>query len=199
MICNGKVNFDHFCYRYFSACMFQNASFIFINTKSCSKIWLCLRNQFHKGTIRTLDVQYSLSLDNIFQFHKGTIRTLLQNIYLWDWTNFNSIKVRLEPGTTTAANSFRRRFQFHKGTIRTETFSRVSGTYFHFNSIKLRLEHASQQGLVCSRKFQFHKGTIRTSVLGLYHFLLWIFQFHKGTIRTLSLPPCRMLWLISIP
>ena len=25
--------------------MFQNASFVFINTKSCSKIWLCLRNQ----------------------------------------------------------------------------------------------------------------------------------------------------------
>ena len=25
--------------------MFQNTSFVFINTKSCSKIWLCLRNQ----------------------------------------------------------------------------------------------------------------------------------------------------------
>ena len=25
--------------------MFQSASFVFINTKSCSKIWLCLRNQ----------------------------------------------------------------------------------------------------------------------------------------------------------
>ena len=24
--------------------MFQNTSFVFINTKSCSKIWLCLRN-----------------------------------------------------------------------------------------------------------------------------------------------------------
>ena len=44
LFCNRKVNFDHFCYRYFSACMFQNASFVFINTKSCSKIWLCLRN-----------------------------------------------------------------------------------------------------------------------------------------------------------
>ena len=45
LICNRKVNYDHFCYRYFSACMFQNTSFVFINTKSCSKIWLCLRNQ----------------------------------------------------------------------------------------------------------------------------------------------------------
>ena len=25
--------------------MFKNASFVFINTKSCSKIWLCLRNR----------------------------------------------------------------------------------------------------------------------------------------------------------
>ena len=45
LFCNRKIIFDHFCYRYFSACMFQNASFVFINTKSCSKIWLCLRNQ----------------------------------------------------------------------------------------------------------------------------------------------------------
>ena len=45
LICNRKIIFDHFCYRYFSACMFQNTSFVFINTKSCSKIWLCLRNQ----------------------------------------------------------------------------------------------------------------------------------------------------------
>ena len=45
LFCNRKVNFDHFCYGYCSACMFQSASFVFINTKSCSKIWLCLRNQ----------------------------------------------------------------------------------------------------------------------------------------------------------
>ena len=45
LICNRKIIFDHFCYRYFSACMFQNTSFVFINTKSCSKIWLCLRNR----------------------------------------------------------------------------------------------------------------------------------------------------------
>lgn len=45
LFCNRKVNFDHFCYGYCSACMFQSASFVFINTKSCSKIWLCLRNR----------------------------------------------------------------------------------------------------------------------------------------------------------
>ena len=47
LFCNRKIIFDHFCYRYYSACMFQNTSFVFINTKSYSKIWLCLRNQNH--------------------------------------------------------------------------------------------------------------------------------------------------------
>ena len=56
LICNRKIIFDHFCYRYFSACMFQNASFVFINTKSCSKIWLCLRNQKVAGVIELQDI-----------------------------------------------------------------------------------------------------------------------------------------------
>ena len=56
MICNRKIIFDHFCYRYFSACMFQNTSFVFINTKSCSKIWLCLRNRENdKGLYATMN------------------------------------------------------------------------------------------------------------------------------------------------
>ena len=55
LICNRKIIFDHFCYRYFSACMLQNVSFIFINTKSCSKIWLCLRNRENdKGLYATM-------------------------------------------------------------------------------------------------------------------------------------------------
>ena len=58
LICNGKVNFDHFCYRYFSACMFQNTSFVFINTKSCSKIWLCLRNQDKNLSFQDCTVLY---------------------------------------------------------------------------------------------------------------------------------------------
>ena len=51
LFCNRNVIFDHFCYRYFSACMLQNASFIFINIKSCSKIWLCLRNQYGAANV----------------------------------------------------------------------------------------------------------------------------------------------------
>ena len=55
LFCNRKIIFDHFCYRYFSACMLQNASFVFINTKSCSKIWLCLRNRENdKGLYATM-------------------------------------------------------------------------------------------------------------------------------------------------
>ena len=55
LICNRKIIFDYFCYRYFSACMLQNASVIFINTKSCSKIWLCLRNRENdKGLYATM-------------------------------------------------------------------------------------------------------------------------------------------------
>ena len=36
--------------------MFQNASFVFINTKNCSKIWLCLRNPHH-GSNNNYDFQ----------------------------------------------------------------------------------------------------------------------------------------------
>ena len=55
--------------------------------------------------------------------------------------NFNSIKVRLEPLTTSDDNLF----------------------VGYFNSIKVRLEReALMTCLSVSRKFQFHKGTIRT-------------------------------------
>ena len=58
LICNRKIIFDHFCYRYCSACMFQNTSFVFINTKSCSKIWLCLRNQDKNLSFQDCTVLY---------------------------------------------------------------------------------------------------------------------------------------------
>ena len=58
LFCNRKIIFDHFCYRYFSACMFQNTSFVFINTKSCSKIWLCLRNQDKNLSFQDCTVLY---------------------------------------------------------------------------------------------------------------------------------------------
>ena len=79
-------------------------------------------------------------------------------------TNFNSIKVRLEPSLLIPSDLWFR-FQFHKGTIRTGWRT----------SLPVR-----------SVLFQFHKGTIRTELN------LWvrtnprIFQFHKGTIRTMK-------------
>ena len=59
---------------------------------SCS-----LKFQFHKGTIRTTRQRYQASHHDEFQFHKGTIRTLMFAATLPSSTNFNSIKVRLEP------------------------------------------------------------------------------------------------------
>ena len=58
LFCNRKIIFDHFCYRYCSACMFQNTSFVFINTKNCSKIWLCLRNQDKNLSFQDCTVLY---------------------------------------------------------------------------------------------------------------------------------------------
>ena len=82
LFCNRKVNFDHFCYRYFSACMFQNASFVFINTKSCSKIWLCLRNQkvyeLHHAEMGTTMVMASIENDVATIAHIGDSRCYVQ-------------------------------------------------------------------------------------------------------------------------
>ena len=75
--------------------------------------------QFHKGTIRTRLRAIEMLLLIVFQFHKGTIRTFKAaglNPYLM---NFNSIKVRLEPPSTSDSASLIS-FQFHKGTIRTD-------------------------------------------------------------------------------
>ena len=52
--------------------------------------------QFHKGTIRTTELQEISSIIFLFQFHKGTIRTLRCKSFTADVV-----------------------FQFHKGTIRT--------------------------------------------------------------------------------
>ena len=98
-------------------------------------------------------------------------------------TNFNSIKVRLEPlfslGRDTLTEfqfhkgtirtyQFPQKmstdclFQFHKGTIRTSSFLVSSRNLTHFNSIKVRLEHQFPQKMSTDCLFQFHKGTIRT-------------------------------------
>ena len=86
-----------------------------------------------------------------FQFHKGTIRTsegtkLMQSINAND-TNFNSIKVRLEPWPLTCSPADFQQFQFNKGTIRT-----------------LRKVGA----ILANTRFQFHKGTIRTVLKGAH-------------------------------
>ena len=81
-------------------------------------------------------------------------------------TNFNSIKVRLEPLFSLGRDTLTE-FQFHKGTIRTYQFPQKMST---------------------DCLFQFHKGTIRTEDIYLFYFVR-LFQFHKGTIRTVySLP-----------
>ena len=62
--------------------------------------------------------------NKIFQFHKGTIRTMVNNSGINGVNNFNSIKVRLEPGSLTLLAPLSK-FQFHKGTIRTRGASEV--------------------------------------------------------------------------
>ena len=60
-----------------------------------------------------------------FQFHKGTIRTVNMTKIERKIYNFNSIKVRLErkSGFSFTAPTL---FQFHKGTIRTMMVGRTS-------------------------------------------------------------------------
>ena len=76
-------------------------------------------------------------------------------------TNFNSIKVQLEP-----------EFGLYKSQID------------DFNSIKVQLEHKIVLKTTSVLEFQFHKGTIRTKLSTELFGVLTLFQFHKGTIRT---------------
>ena len=81
----------------------------------------------------------------------------------YDETNFNSIKVRLEPERSQLPLKLFR-FQFHKGTIRT-LFTRLKrAKEGNFNSIKVRLEPCRDSLAIVLLGFQFHKGTIRTIV-----------------------------------
>ena len=52
--------------------------------------------QFHKGTIRTKNINEDTTSKVLFQFHKGTIRTWVGSIFTIYINYFNSIKVRLE-------------------------------------------------------------------------------------------------------
>ena len=79
-------------------------------------------------------------MDSIFQFHKGTIRTHVLGFYVRFGSNFNSIKVQLEPNNADDD-------QLYVG---------------NFNSIKVQLELPKSSILPFFEEFQFHKGTIRT-------------------------------------
>ena len=74
-----------------------------------------------------------------FQFHKGTIKPEVRKKVRLLYTNFNSIKVRLNlPSRVTYL---------------------MSAAYF--NSIKVRLNLRTKKANTVRRKFQFHKGTIK--------------------------------------
>ena len=139
--------------------------------------------QFHKGTIRTHESADDRPSEGVFQFHKGTIRTRYVLLWIVSFSNFNSIKVRLEPSLSGALFS-RVPFQFHKGTIRTGVEQVWLSFLLHFNSIKVRLEQRQIYLRQTQGQFQFHKGTIRTTMKDGEVTGVVLFQFHKGTIRT---------------
>ena len=97
-----------------------------------------------------------------FQFHKGAIRTNRFWRTLEIWTNFNSIKVRLE--------------------LKAAALLLPMSTYF--NSIKVRLEQQNNTNTTQAPAFQFHKGAIRTNLCFILLLFMPEFQFHKGAIRT---------------
>ena len=75
-----------------------------------------------------------------FQFHKGTIRTILINWVFIKYLNFNSIKVRLERCIRRICELIAKLFQFHKGTIRTYLLATSIGAtqqfQFHKGTIR---------------------------------------------------------------
>ena len=82
-------------------------------------------------------------------------------------SNFNSIKVRLEP-VKEIPRDHHDLFQFHKGTIRTPSLNFSIFQVFHFNSIKVRLEPTHLAFGAATALFQFHKGAIRTNLAATF-------------------------------
>ena len=113
-------------------------------------------------------------------------------------SNFNSIKVRLEP-YIVVLHTLLQLFQFHKGTIRTAPTTTRSAGVDYFNSIKVRLEPMRARLHRADRSFQFHKGTIRTKLNIDIEDFYKRFQFHKGTIRTSDHVSSSRVVDISIP
>ena len=158
---------------------------------------------FHFNSIKVRLEHRGLSCCRVqprFQFHKGTIRTIEVCNSDKSRYNFNSIKVRLEPYAYAVFRSYVS-FQFHKGTIRTkanflpvlilpyfnsikvrlELLLQVEHQVNHqyFNSIKVRLEPEFQKICQYGFIFQFHKGTIRTQLL----FLFLVFKLNFNSIK----------------
>ena len=99
-------------------------------------------------------------------------------------TDFNSIKVRLEPSVMIRLSLSIRLFQFHKGTIRTFTAVPNCVAAQNFNSIKVRLERTFTSKLLSEWK-NFNSIKVRLELLkNRSPHWLQTFQFHKGTIRT---------------
>ena len=98
-----------------------------------------------------------------FQFHKGAIRTTNIEIRGIGHYNFNSIKVRLELRTCQVWTALFSVFQFHKGAIRTQQVQSVfpSNALFQFHKGAIRTKSLNLPAFISST-FQFHKGAIRT-------------------------------------
>ena len=77
---------------------------------------------------------------HIFQFHKGAIRTVDSPLTCNCFIDFNSIKVRLELGSSLEAIRWQEHFNSIK--VRLERLFWVACRMLveHFNSIKVRLE-----------------------------------------------------------
>ena len=81
---------------------------------------------FNSIKVRLEHSEYKTNYDKYkFQFHKGAIRTDAQNGKLSHYTNFNSIKVRLELKYLIPRSCKIQTFQFHKGAIRTKSVSMI--------------------------------------------------------------------------
>ena len=97
--------------------------------------------------------------------------------------NFNSIKVRLEQ-TERVNNNKSRLFQFHKGAIRTGYAQFENVDLNNFNSIKVRLEHKEVSYHLTSACY-FNSIKVRLEQQNhIKPYSQYKFQFHKGAIRT---------------
>ncbi len=148
-----------------------------LRRRSLQAPWLSTSFQFHKGTIKTPQRQYTYRLSIMFQFHKGTIKTLRLHLLRFYNLRFNSIKVRLRPRWYYKHLGLSL-FQFHKGTIKTNPD-------FPFYGVL--------------DKFQFHKGTIKTICSWVLFAICASFNSIKVRLRQLKHIRSMLYMLVSIP